>query len=165
MAYDIYMQVQGIKGDSTDQMHKDWIEVLSYNHEVLQDAGALNASGDYVGGKASHKDFVINKRLDKSTPTLFLYCCTGRRIQQVKLEICRAMGDKTPFMKYTFKNVIVASVKPEGMQNADDILPRETISLRYTQIELEYTETDPTSGGKKGGAIKCSYDLRDDMEY
>lgn len=165
MSYDIFMQIQGIKGDSSDDAHKEWIEVLSYSHEVVQSEGALNAGGTYVGGKASHKDFVVVKKLDKSSPTIFLYCCVGRHIPQVKLELCRAMGDKTPFMKYTFKNVIIASVKPNGSHDDEDTLPIEAVSMRYAQIELEYTPTDPTGGGKKGGSVMCSYDLRSDTDY
>jgi len=165
MAYDIYMEIQGIKGDSSDLAHREWCEVLSYSHEVAQEEGALNSLGSHVGGKASHKDFVIVKRLDKASPTMFLYCCTGRHIQKVKIEVCRAMGAPVPFMKYTLKDVVVSSFKPEGSHSSEDMLPEETISLRYTQIELEYIPTDPTDGGRKGGSVQCSYDLRNDMEY
>ena len=165
MSYDMFMQIKGIKGDSTDEAHKEWIEVLSYDHEVAQSEGALNSGGEYVGGKAEHKDFNVVKKLDKSSPTIFLYCCVGRPIQQITIELCRAMGDKTPFMKYTFKNAIIASVKPDGSHDDDDVLPKEKVSIRYTQIELEYTQTDPTSGGKKGASTKCSYDLRSDEDY
>ena len=29
MAYDMFLQIQGIKGDSTDAVHKEEIEVIS----------------------------------------------------------------------------------------------------------------------------------------
>jgi type VI secretion system secreted protein Hcp len=32
MALDAYLQIEGIKGESTDDKHKDWIEVV--RHEV-----------------------------------------------------------------------------------------------------------------------------------
>ncbi len=165
MAYDIYMQIQGIKGDSTDLVHKEWIEVVGYSHEVLQAKGVLNQDIGHVGGKATLKDFVITKKLDKASPTLFLYCCTGRPIGEVEIEICRAMGTKIPFMKYKLKKVIVSSYRPDAESDSDDMLPTERVTLRYAQIELEYTQTDPTGGGKKGGSVRASYDLRSDMEY
>ena len=31
---DIYMQIDGLKGESTDSEHKDWIELLSFNHSL-----------------------------------------------------------------------------------------------------------------------------------
>jgi type VI secretion system secreted protein Hcp len=32
MANDVYLQIEGIKGESTDDKHKEWIEVV--RHEV-----------------------------------------------------------------------------------------------------------------------------------
>jgi type VI secretion system secreted protein Hcp len=32
MAIDVYLQIDGIKGESQDDKHKDWIEVV--RHEV-----------------------------------------------------------------------------------------------------------------------------------
>jgi type VI secretion system secreted protein Hcp len=32
MANDVYLQIEGIKGESLDDKHKDWIEVV--RHEV-----------------------------------------------------------------------------------------------------------------------------------
>ena len=39
MAFDAFLKVDGIPGESTDDKHKDWIEVLSFNHGVSQPAG------------------------------------------------------------------------------------------------------------------------------
>ncbi|WP_442784095.1 type VI secretion system tube protein Hcp, partial [Collimonas fungivorans] len=35
MAIDVYLQIDGIKGESTDSAHKDWIECKSVQWEVL----------------------------------------------------------------------------------------------------------------------------------
>ena len=162
MSYDIFLKIQGIKGDSTDDKHKEWIEVLSYKHRINNPfGGAINASGDYIGAKASHYDFNIVKKLDAASPTLFQYCHLAKRIPQVQLELCRAMGDKTPFMKYTFKEAVIASVEPGGSHDSNDTLPLETISVRYVQISLEYTATDPTGGGRKGATNTVKVDLQD----
>jgi type VI secretion system secreted protein Hcp len=136
--------------------------VTSYKHLINNPfGGAINASGDYVGAKASHYDFKIVKKLDSASPTLFQYCHLAKRIPQVQLELCRAMGDKTPFMKYTFKEAVIASVEPEGSHDTKDTLPIETISVRYVQISLEYTPTEITGGGRKGATSTINVDLRD----
>ena len=31
-AFDGYLSIDGIKGESQESNHKDWIEILSYNH-------------------------------------------------------------------------------------------------------------------------------------
>ncbi len=60
MPYDMYLQIDGIKGDSTDDAHKDWIEVVSYSHGISQPSGAsLSAEGAHSGGRADHQDLPL----------------------------------------------------------------------------------------------------------
>ena len=33
-AYDAFLKIDGIAGESTDDKHKDWIEILSFNHST-----------------------------------------------------------------------------------------------------------------------------------
>ena len=46
MAIDVYLQIDGIKGESTDNAHKDWIECKSVQWEVLQPKSATASTGD-----------------------------------------------------------------------------------------------------------------------
>ena len=45
MAIDVYLQIDGIKGESTDNSHKDWIECKSVQWEVLQPKSATASTG------------------------------------------------------------------------------------------------------------------------
>jgi type VI secretion system secreted protein Hcp len=158
MAYDMFLEIQGIQGDSTDAMHAKWIEINSYSHRVSQAiGGALSAQGVHTGGRADHDDFAMTKRLDSATPPLSLHCCNGKHIPQIVFELCRAMGDKTMFMKYTMKDVIVASISPSGSGDTDDPLPMEELTFRYGAIQWEYVPTDPTGGGKTGAAKQAGW--------
>jgi type VI secretion system secreted protein Hcp len=156
MAYDCFLKVEGVKGDSTDAVHKEWMEVMSYSHGVSQaPGGTLSAQGALTGARADHQDFSIVKRLDSASPTLFLLLCSGKGIKEVILELCRATGDKTTFMKYTFKNCIVSGLRPGGSGSSEDPLPMEEVSFRYSEIHLEYTPT--TTAGQKGAAVKAAW--------
>lgn len=150
MATDMFLKIEGIDGESTDEAHSDWIEILSYSHGVTQPATASISSG---GGRASqrsdHQDFSVVKTLDKASPKLFLHCCNGRHISEIKLELCRATGDKTKFMDYTLEDVIVSSVRPGGSSEGSD-LPLEEITFNYAKITYTYTETDHRTGQPKG---------------
>jgi type VI secretion system secreted protein Hcp len=158
MAYDCFLKIDGIKGDSTDDKHKDWIEVTSFSHRISQAVGgAMSAQGVHTGGRADHLDFSLTKRLDSASPILAQHVCTGKHIPMMKFELCRAMGDKTTFMVYTLKDSIISSVSPRGSGSSEDPIPVEEISIRYGEINWEYTPTDPTGGGKKGAAIKAGW--------
>lgn len=154
MSFDGYINIQGIKGDSTDAAHADWIEIQAFSHSVIQSTGgAASAQGTHAGGRADHKDFNIVKRLDSASTALFMHCCSAKPIPEIVIELCRAMGEKTVFMKYTLKDAIVSAVKPSGSSEGEDLIPLEEVSFRYGEIHLEYTPTDPRGGGKTGPGI------------
>ena len=159
MAFDCFMKFDGIPGESTDDKHKDWIEILSYSHGISQPASGSSSSG---GGRSSqrcdHQDFTIVKTLDKASPKLALHCCNGQHIKKISLELCRATGDKQKYMEYVLEDAIVSGVRPGGSAQGGEALPLEEVSLSYGKISWVYTATDHKTG-KAAGDVKASWDL------
>lgn len=148
MPADVFLQINGIPGESTDEKHKNWIEVLSYSHGISQTgAGARSTGGAATAGKCSHQDFSIVKALDKASPTLNLFCSNGTHIDKITLELCRATGDKQPYMVYKFVDTVVSSVSVGG---GGEGIPTESVTLNYGAIYWTYVETDHQTGKKKG---------------
>nr|NIS53628.1 type VI secretion system tube protein Hcp [Phycisphaerae bacterium]NIU11189.1 type VI secretion system tube protein Hcp [Phycisphaerae bacterium]NIU59045.1 Hcp1 family type VI secretion system effector [Phycisphaerae bacterium]NIW95363.1 Hcp1 family type VI secretion system effector [Phycisphaerae bacterium] len=57
MPGDVFLQIEGIPGESTDEKHKDWIEILSYSHGVSQSgAGSRSSGGAATSGRCDHQD-------------------------------------------------------------------------------------------------------------
>ena len=161
MAYDMFLKIEGVDGDSSDSAHGKWIEVVSYSHGISQaPGGSLSGQGALTGGKADHQDFCITKRLDSASPTLALKVCSGEAIPEVTFELCRATGEKTTFMKYVFKNCIVALVAPSGAASGEDPLPSEEVTFRYGEINWAYTPTSAT--GKTGAAVEAKWSTMED---
>ncbi len=156
---DMFAEIEGVQGDSTDSMHKDWIELVAYDHGLMQAAGGVgSAQGALTGGRVEHQLFTITKLLDKASPTLALLCCQGKHIPTIKVQLCRAMGEKTPFMLYTLSDCVLATVAVNGSGGTDQI-PAESISVRYGSIKWEYTPTDPTGGGKTGASVQAGWSV------
>jgi polygalacturonase len=44
MAFDAFLKIDGIPGESTDDKHKDWIEILSYSFDIDQPSSATDSS-------------------------------------------------------------------------------------------------------------------------
>jgi type VI secretion system secreted protein Hcp len=150
MATDMFLKIDGIEGESTDEAHAGWIEILSFSHGVSQPATASVSSGGARSVQRSdHQDFSVVKTLDKASPKLFLYCCNGKHIPTVTLELCRATGDKTKYMAYTMNDVLVSSLRPGGSSEGAD-LPLEEIAFNYAKMTYTYTETDHLTGQAKG---------------
>lgn len=157
MAFDAFLKIGTIPGESTDDKHKDWIEVLSYSHAVSQPmSGSVSSSGGRTAERCDHADFTITKKIDKATPKLALACCNGEHIKEVTVNLCRSGGDKNKYMEYKMSDVVVRAASPSGVSNGD--LPLEQISFAYGKIEWTYTETDHKTGAKKGD-IKGYWDL------
>ncbi|MHC4644359.1 MAG: Hcp family type VI secretion system effector [Planctomycetota bacterium] len=148
MPADAFLQINGIPGESTDEKHKDWIEILSYSHSVSQSgAGSRSTGGAATSGKCSHGNFSITKALDKASPTLNLFCSNGTHIDKITLELCRATGDKQPYMTYKLVDSVVSSV---GIGGGGGGIPTETVTFNYGSIYWTYVETDHQTGKKKG---------------
>ncbi len=151
MAFDVYMQAEGIPGEATDDKHRDWIKLLAFSHNVTQpQREGRDQGGVRVGGRVDHGDFVVTKLLDKASPKFNLQCCNATSIPKVTLELCQQGGDKQVYMKYVLENVLVSSVQPGGASQGGDSSPTETLSLNYNKITWTYTQLDPKTNQPKG---------------
>ena len=97
------------------------------------------------------------KVLDKASPKLALACCKGEHIQEIKLELCRATGDKQVYMVYKLTDSIVSSVQSHGSAGGSEPLPLEDVTFNFGKIEWTYTATDQKTGKAKGD-VKANWD-------
>jgi len=156
MAFDAFLKIEGIPGESTDDKHKDWIEVLSYSWGVTQGASAsASTSGGATHQRADFQDFMISKTLDKASPKLALACADGTHVKTVTLELCRAGGDKVKYMEYKMTNCIVSSAGVGGGAGGE---PTENVTFNYGKIEWTYTQ-QKRADGSGGGQVAAGWNL------
>lgn len=159
MAFDAFLKIDGIPGESTDDAHADQIEILSYNMGVSQTASASASSGGGASSeRADFQDFSIVKTLDKASPKLAVACADGTHISEVILELCRAGGDKLKYMEYKLSDCIVSSFRPGGSSQSDEALPLEEVSFNYGKIEWTYTQ-QKRADGSGGGNVAAGWNL------
>jgi type VI secretion system secreted protein Hcp len=157
MAFDAFLKIDGIPGESTDDKHKDWIEVLSYNWGASQPSSAsASSSGGASHERANFQDFTIKKVLDKATPKMALACAGGDHIKSVTLELCRAGKDKVKYMEYKLTNCIISNITNAGGGEGE---PSETLAFNYGKIEWTYTQQS-RADGSGGGQIPAGWDLQ-----
>jgi len=163
-AFDSYLQIDGIPGEATDDKHKDWIEVLSFDHEMEQPTSETRSSaGGATTGRTKHGDFKFIKFIDKSSPKLYEAVSNGKHLKKAKLEVCRAGGSQLKFYEVTLEEVVVSDVHvmttdPAGTSGKTDALPVESVSLNYGKIEWTYTQ-QKRADGSGGGNVTAKYDL------
>jgi len=163
MAFDSFLKIDGIPGESTDHKHKDWVEILSFNHALNQPASATASSaGGGSAERCNHADFSISKLVDRASPKLYEYCCTGKHIKDVTLELCRAGGDKMRYLEVKMEEVIISSVSPTGSSGGE--FPSEAVSFNYGKIKWVYTQ-QKRADGSGGGNVSGGWDLTANKVY
>jgi type VI secretion system secreted protein Hcp len=157
MAIDVYLQIDGIKGESSDTDHKDWIECKAVSFEVLQPRSATASSaGGHTAERCEHKDIVVSKLTDLATPLLLEQCSMGKTIPKAKFEFMRADSDgkRVKYFTIELKNVLISGVAPHVVEG--DIM-NETLSIKFSEAKWTYTQ-QKISGGT-GGNTSGGWDL------
>ncbi|AXF13433.1 MULTISPECIES: Hcp family type VI secretion system effector [Paraburkholderia] len=160
MAQDIFLKIDGINGESLDEKHKDEIEVLSWNWEILQDS-TMHAGSGGGAGKATVKDLTFDHSIDRASPNLMKYALTGKHIDQAVLVMRKAGGNPLEYLKLTMSDVIVTRVKPAGARDEAE-RSRETVSLSFAKVKQEYVVQNAQGGS--GGAVTASFDIKGNKE-
>lgn len=140
MAIDVYLFIEGIKGESADDKHRDWIECKSVSWDVHQPRSATaSTGGGHTAERCEHGDIVIAKIADLASPILLQTCSTGRTIPKVRLEFMRAdgRGERIKYFEIELENVLIGGVSPSVHEG--DILS-EHVALKYSKIKWKYTQ-------------------------
>lgn len=176
MAFDAYLKIDGIPGESLDSKHKDWIELLSFDFGATQTTSATASSaGGASAERVNLSEFCIRKFLDKATPKLFESCCRGQHIKEITLHVNRAGGEQVRYLEVKLEEVIVSSTEIEGMAasgqqastgsaDAAQDLPSEVVKFNYARIKVTYTQ-QKRSDGQGGGNIAGGWDRTTNRVY
>ena len=150
LAVDMFLKVDGIKGESTARGgHEDWIEIESFGW------GESRPSGGTGQGRrrssASFSDVSVVKGVDAASPHLFQACATGKHYSSATLVIRKA-GEPFDYFSIRLQDVRVSSVKLSHSEKRD--VPMEEITLTYGKITWSYDPQDA-----KGGKVETGWDL------
>jgi type VI secretion system secreted protein Hcp len=139
-AFDAFLKIEGIPGESRDSSHKEEIDVLSWSWGA-SNTGTHAGGGGGGAGKVSMNDLTVTKALDKSSPRLMLACAKGDLVRQAVL-VCRSQeAEPVEYLKITLSDILVSSYSTSGSAGGDD-RPMESISFNFGRIEIEYIPVD-----------------------
>jgi type VI secretion system secreted protein Hcp len=166
---DYFIKIEQIPGESTDEKHKDEIEVLSFKFGMKHgDAGSTSTGGARTAGRVAHMPFIFEKVTDKASAKLLEKCCNGTHIPKAVFTAHRATGDKQKYLQIDFTDMIVSEWKSEQLPSTEraagseagggTMLMFETVALNYGSIKYTYTATDHKTG-KPSGDVVAGWDL------
>ena len=152
---DMFLKIDGIKGESLDDKHKDTIQVLSYSLGVNNEGTGSFNQGSGAGRAVVH-DITVTKFVDIASPNLFISSCSGKHLDKAWLYVRRAGGNNPQdYIEITLTEVFISSFHH---LSSGDKLPQENITLNFAKIEFQYKTQ--TAKGTLGAAVKTGYDVK-----
>jgi type VI secretion system secreted protein Hcp len=145
MAVDMFIKIGDVKGESTDDKHKNEVDVLSWSWGATQ-SGTSGIGGGGGAGKVQLQDLTITKYIDKASPTLLKMCCDGTHIPSTILTVRKAGGSALEYLKITCDDSIVTSITTGGSGGQDRLT--ENVTFNFAKIKMEYTPQTAKGAGE-----------------
>ncbi|TFH66865.1 MAG: type VI secretion system tube protein Hcp [Gemmatimonadales bacterium] len=154
MAVDMFLKIEGIKGESQDDAHKDEIDVLAWSWGMSQ-SGTTHMGGGGGAGKVNVQDISVTKYVDKASPNLMVYCCNGKHIPTMNLTVRKAGENALEYLKMTMKDGLISAVSTGGSGGEDRLT--ENVSLNFAHVKVEYTPQKADGSGD--AAVEMAWDI------
>jgi len=155
MAVDMFLKIEGVKGESEDHKYKDTIQVLAWSWGQSQ-SGTMHIGKGGGSGKVNMQDLSLTKYVDKASPVLFQKVCSGKHFTKAELFVRKAGDKPVEYVIIEMKDVLISSVSTGG-SGGEDMLT-ENISLNFAKVKFKYTPQD--AAGAAIAANPVGWDIR-----
>ncbi len=154
MAFEYFLKIDGIPGESTDKKHAGEIAVESFSWGAAQ-TGTGSPGGGGGAGKVQIQDLHVTARTSKAGPPLFLSVASGTHVKSAVLT-ARKAGSKQPgdFLTFSLSDVLVRAYQIAGSETEP---PRDSVSLTFGKIQIEYKEQK--ADGSFGDSTTVGWDV------
>jgi type VI secretion system secreted protein Hcp len=160
---DMFLKLDDIQGESSDDKHKNEINLTSFAFAVGRGGDGTGTAGVAAAGAASAKGRLITLRIDKiydaSSPKLFRAAATGQHIKSAVLTFRRSSDSDVEFLTYTLSDVQVTSYDQGGRDGDERDLGSLEEEVGLTAAKVHVTEQTVDSDGKKGPVVNADWTL------
>jgi len=161
MAFDAFLKLDTITGESTDSKFAGSMEIFSFSLGAMNPVTIGSAAGGGGGGKASLASLSFTKKTDMASPVLYQTCVTGGHLATGTVTLRKAGGTALVYLTYGLQVVYVDSIHWSGSQGGDDT-PTESVSLTFGALTVDYQPQDNT-GAPKGGAVHGGWNVQTNL--
>jgi type VI secretion system secreted protein Hcp len=154
MAVDMFLKLDGVKGESLDKKYKGEIDVLAWSWG-MSNSGTAHVGGGAGAGKANVQDLSISKYIDKASAPTHLAALTGKHFKEATLVVRKAGENPQEYITITMTTVLITSVSAGGSGGEDRLT--ENVTLNFAKVKFEYKEQDEKGATKPAG--EYAYDI------
>jgi type VI secretion system secreted protein Hcp len=151
----MFLDLDGVKGESVDKAHKDKIDILAWQWG-LSNTGTFHHGSGGGAGKASFNDITITKYIDAASPNIMLFCANGKHFAKGQIIVRKAGGDSAlEYLTISFEKVLVTVYQTGGGGGQERLT--ENLGLNFAKVKVEYTPQSDKGG--KGTPQVFSWDI------
>jgi type VI secretion system secreted protein Hcp len=147
-AFDAFLKIDGVEGESTDDQHKGEIVIEAWSFGATQTLAA--GGGARATGKSCLSEFRLVKLVDKASPALLSATMTGVHLPTATISVRKAGDSKQDYLIIKMSDVLVTSVQHSG----GGYVPMESLSLNFAQVKLTYHQQKPD--GSLGAPVEST---------
>ncbi len=162
MAVDIFLQIEGIKGESQDAVYKDAIDVLSWAWGMSQPASFHNAGGGGAG-KVKVRDLQFSKLVDKATPALAQALTSGKHFKSAKLVVRKAGDRPLEYLTIDLEDMIVTEIHFSRYSGGTSDEFQESVTLNFARFKSRYRMQNQDGSG--GPQVEASWNIPANAPY
>lgn len=154
MAFDMFLKIGDVKGESLDKVLREWIDVRSFSFGE-HNSGSAQLGGGGGAGKATFEDFRFTTGHGRHAVPLMQAVALGTHFPTAELRLRKAGEVPFEFLTIKLQEVLVTSYDLGASDGVD--VPSEAISLSYAKIEVK--SRSQTDKGTPGQELTFAFDV------
>jgi type VI secretion system secreted protein Hcp len=154
MAFDAFLTIPGVKGESRDHAYPEGIRVLSWGWG-LEMSGNAHAGPGAGAGKVAVDKLSFTKCVDSSSTALLLFACKGTHLKEACLIVRKAGDVPLEYLRITLNDVLVSNITTGGERRK--VRLTEQVALNFARFRMEYTPQSDAGG--KGATSTAAWDI------
>jgi len=157
MATDMFLQVDGVKGESADANHSGFSDITNLTWGASQAASISGGGGG--SGKVAFYNLTVSAAMDSATPALLKFCSSGKHIPNVKVSICKAGGTQIEYSTIVLKDVLVTSTRFDGATGGESM----EVVYAFQAAKVEHHYWVQGKDGSKGAESQMGWDVKQNV--
>jgi len=158
MTMAIYMKMDGVKGQSQTEGHKDEVTLESFQFGASRNIASSAKNANREASAPSLSEVTVTKSQDASSSDLLKLSFAGEGKKAVfSFTKAGTDGKVQVYMTITLENCLVSSFNCSAHGGEGNSIPMESLSLNFTKIEYKMLPSDPKN--KTAAPMLATYDI------
>lgn len=157
MAVDMFLQVDGVKGESADANHAGFSDILSLSWGASQAASVSGGGGG--SGKVKFTDLTVTAEMDSAATGLLKFCSSGKHIPSAKISICKAGGTQIEYATIVLKDLLVTRAQLAAPGEGEAV--KMIYAFQAAIVEHHYWVQG--KDGSKGAESQMGWDVKQNI--